>query len=242
MIVKKITRFIKNEIKILRNIIYYRIYIAPKEERNIVDQFHKLYYYSNILNKTWGNTSWLGTLTLKCPLDLWIYQEIIFELKPDIIIECGTFRGGSALFMASVCDSINNGSVITIDINNDAGKPQHPRIKYLIGSSTSEEIIKQCKNFVSDKDKVMVILDSDHHKDNVLKELITYNKFVTSGSYLIVEDTNLNGHPLHPEFGPVPGPMEAIEEFLRQNNYFTIDKSKEKFYLTFNPGGYLRKK
>ncbi len=201
-----------------------------------------MYYYSSIFDKTWGNTSWLGVPTLKCPLDLWIYQEIIFKVKPNIIIECGTFRGGSALFMASVCDSINHGLIITIDINNTSQKLSHQRIKYFIGSSTSKETVAQCKSLIGDTDRVMVILDSNHSKDHVLKELMIYSKLVTSGSYLIVEDTNLNGHPIHPKFGPVPGPMEAVKEFLSQNNNFITDKSQEKFHLTFNPSGYLRKK
>ena len=85
----------------------------------------------------------------------------------------------------------------------------------------------------------MVILDSDHGKDHVLNELRTYSPFVTKGSYLIVEDTNINGHPVLHDFGP--GPMEAVEDFLKENQNFTVDKSKEKFYLTFNPKGYLRK-
>ena len=97
----------------------------------------------------------------------------------------------------------------------------------------------QVGKLISDKDKVMVILDSDHHKEHVLNELRIYGKFVTKESYIIVEDTNINGHPVYPDFGP--GPMEAVEEFLRENKNFVIDKTREKFYLTFNPRGYLKK-
>jgi cephalosporin hydroxylase len=174
---------------------------------------------------------------LKCPLDLWIYQEIIFEQKPDMIIECGTANGGSALFLASICDLVNNGKIITIDIENKQNKPRHKRIKYLVGSSTAENIVDQIRKLISDKNKVMVILDSDHHKEHVLNELTIYSKFVTKGSYIIVEDTNINGHPVFPDFGP--GPMEAIEEFLKENKIFVIDYNNEKFYLTYNPRGYL---
>jgi len=205
--------------------------------RNIVDQFHELYYNSH--SRTWNNTFWLGVPVLKCPLDLWIYQEIIFEVKPDIIIECGTAYGGSALFLASICDLVNKGKVITIDIQDIPGRPPHNRIRYLIGSSVSKETIRRIEPLISEKDIVMVILDSDHRKEHVLEELRIYSNFVTIGSYIIVEDTNINGHPVYPDFGP--GPMEAVEEFLKENRNFIIDESREKFFLTFNPKGYLKR-
>ena len=86
----------------------------------------------------------------------------------------------------------------------------------------------------------MVILDSDHRRDHVYAELNIYKDIVTPGQYLIVEDTNLNGHPVASEFGP--GPMEALQDFLAENDEFEQDKGMEKFYLTFNPDGYLKKR
>lgn len=239
MMIKNFLRLLKNEVKTLRTLIHHRIYINPKLEKSIVDQFHKLYYDSPMFGKTWGNTFWFGTPIMKCPLDLWIYQEIIFEVKPDIIIECGTAQGGSALFLASMCDLMNNGKVITIDIEDKEGRPKHKRITYLLGSSTSKEIVEKIKSLVGNDDKIMVILDSDHSKQHVLNELKIHSKFITKGSYLIVEDTNINGHPVYPDFGP--GPMEAVDEFLKKNKDFVADKTKEKLYLTFNPNGYLKK-
>ena len=96
----------------------------------------------------------------KCPLDLWIYQEIIFNLRPDIIVECGTGNGGSALFMAYVLDILNNGKVISIDLEHLEGKPQHERIDYLVGSSTSEDVRAQVARLISSEGRVMVVLDS----------------------------------------------------------------------------------
>lgn len=237
--VTRLLRLLRNELKTLRSIIYHRIYISSKLERNTVDEFHRLYYDSYVFGETLLNTFWLGVPIWKCPLDVWIYQEIIFEVKPSIIVECGTRYGGSALFLASMCDLVNNGKVITIDIEDTKGRPKHKRITYLLGSSTSREVVEKVRNLISDGDKVMVILDSDHHKEHVLSELKNYSKLVTQGSYIIVEDTNINGHPVLPDFGP--GPMEAVDEFLRENKDFCIDRDKEKFYLTFNPKGYLRK-
>lgn len=205
--------------------------------KNIINEFNRTYYNSMV----WGNgrTTWLGTTILKCPTDVWIYQEILYDLKPDIIIETGTFNGGSALFLASILDLIGNGDIITIDIEDRKDRPQHKRISYLLGSSVSKEVLDDIEKRISNKQKVMVILDSDHRKNHVLNELRLYNKFVTSNSYLIVEDSNVNGHPVQTDFGP--GPMEAIEEFLRESKDFTVDNDKEKFLLTFNPKGYLKK-
>lgn len=203
----------------------------------ITDRFHKLYYYNE--KRTWSNTFWQGTPVLKCPLDLWIYQELIYEIKPDLIIECGTNSGGSALFLASMCDLVDNGKIVSIDIEVLPGRPEHSRITYLTGSSTSQEIVNKVKEFAGNEGRILVILDSDHSKEHVLNELTIYSKLVTKNSYLIVEDSNINGHPVAREFGP--GPMEAIQEFLSENKEFVVDETREKFYLTYNPRGYLKK-
>src|SRR5206468_11839449 len=113
---KQIFSSIKNQFKVLKHLIYNRFYITPELQNNIVDQFHKLYYDSYLFGKSWSNTFWLGLPTQKCPLDLWIYQEMIFNIRPDVIIECGTANGGSAFFLACMLDLVNNGEVITIDI------------------------------------------------------------------------------------------------------------------------------
>jgi cephalosporin hydroxylase len=206
--------------------------------RNTIDSFHRLYYDSE--DRTWGQTLWLGTRVLKLPLDLWIYQEMLWELKPGLIIECGTAHGGSAYFLASICDLIGRGKVLTIDVIENPGRPAHPRITYLLGSSTSDAIVQQVRSLARNEQPIMVILDSDHSKAHVLNELRLYSDLVTEGSYLVVEDTNINGHPAHPTFGP--GPMEALEEFLKTDQRFVVDRSREKLLLTFNPRGYLRRK
>lgn len=216
-----------------------RIYVNPKIQQNIVEQFHKLYYDSSSFGKTWAQTFWFGVNTQKCPLDLWIYQEILYELKPDLIIETGTANGGSALFLATICDIIGIGTVVTIDIERRENLTQHSRIKYLTGSSTSNEIVTKVQELAKNKKKVMCILDSDHTKKHVLDELKIYSPMVSKGQYLIVEDTHVNGHPVEPEFGE--GPMEAVKEFLKSHLEFKIDAEKEKFYLTFNPQGYIKK-
>ncbi len=229
---------IKYKIRVYLKFLFFTMF--PKQKDNLVDNFHKLYYDSNIMGGTWKNTKFLGVPAQKCPLDLFIYQEILFEIKPDLIIEAGTASGGGAYFLASMCELMDHGEVVTIDITNTAVSPRHKRIKYILGSSTSEQVYRQVEDLVKGKEKIIVILDSDHSKKHVLKELKLYNKFVTKGSYLIVEDTNVNGHPVNIDHGD--GPMEALKEFLKMNQDFDIDKSREKHYLTFNPSGYLKRK
>lgn len=230
---------IRAERRALRTLFRRRLYVSPKLEREIVEQFHKLYYDSHLLGKTWVATSWMGVAARKCPLDLWVYQEILHELKPDVIVECGTLFGGSALFLASICDLLEKGRVITIDIKEEEGRPAHPRITYLKGSSIAEDVVKKVREEVREGDVVLVLLDSDHGKEHVLAELRAYQELVSPGSYIIVEDTCMNGHPVLPDSGP--GPMEAVEEFLRENSDFVSDRSREAHYLTFNPKGYLKR-
>lgn len=201
-----------------------------------VRRFHKLYYSSGVHVKT----RWLGVRALKCPLDLWIYQEILVRNRPDLIVETGTEHGGSALYLASVCDLIDNGRIVTIDLKHREGRPDNPRITYMHGNSIKQEVVASVRNMIQPGESVMVILDSAHERDHVLEELRSYGPLVTPGQYLIVEDTNINGHPAYARFGP--GPMEALEAFLGEEplgSRFAVDHSCEKFLMTFNPSGYL---
>ena len=209
---------------------------------SIIDEFHKLYYDEEHRSPILNNTRWHGIVLQKCPLDLFSYQEIMYEVKPKLIVETGTLHGGSALWLADMMSLIHGWgkqwNVISVDIKQEINLPIHPRIKYLRGSSVSDEIISIIKRLLLTP--VMVILDSDHRAEHVYKELDIYSQFVTPGSYLIVEDTDANGHPILPRFGP--GPMEALKSWLPNHPEFEIDKSREKFLLTMNPDGYLRRK
>ena len=210
------------------------------EQTQVVRDFHDLYYTR--WSKAGGdtiNTSWFGHQTLKCPLDLWLYQELLYRTRPDVVVETGTWRGGSALYLAMMFDQLNHGRVITVDINADETRPPHPRITYVLGSSTGPETIAAVHDLVAGE-RAMVILDSDHTAGHVYDEIVAYEPLVRAGDYLIVEDTNVNGHPTFPEFGP--GPMEAVERFLAENSDFTVDRRCERFLMTLNPSGYLRRR
>ena len=200
---------------------------------SIVDAFHEAYYNTGV----WAhNTQWMGYPVQKCPLDLWVYQNILFETKPGFIIETGSGFGGSALFMAHICDILGKGKIISVDIK-DIPRPKHDRITYMRGSSIDSSILERLREVVPGH--ALVILDSDHTKEHVQQELNLYEAFVAKGSYLIVEDTNVNGHPICPDHGP--GPFEAVSELLLLNKDFKIDLACEKFLMTQNPGGYLKR-
>jgi cephalosporin hydroxylase len=203
----------------------------------IQSAFHILFH--KLGDQTYQNTWWRGVHVQKCPMDLWTYQEILWETKPDVLVECGTFKGGSAYYFASLMDGMGVGRVVTIDIEDKPAKPQHPRITYLLGSSTAPEILEKVKSLIRPGERVMVSLDSDHRAAHVQKELELYSPLVTPGMYLVVEDMHFNGHPILPKFGP--GPTEAVEAFLKTNPPFERDRTRERFLLTFNPGGYLRR-
>lgn len=212
---------------------------VARTDREIIDDFHRLYYEGYRQGGTWFDTTWLGRPVWKCPLDLWVYQELLWSLRPDYVIETGTLHGGSSYFLASLMDLLGTGKVVSIDVKDPGGLIGHPRVTYLQGSSTAPEIVEQVREMTADARSVMVILDSDHRAFHVREELALYADLVSHGSYLVVEDTNVNGHPALPEFGP--GPMEAVQEFLAADARFTPDKRCEKFLMTFNPNGFLRR-
>lgn len=208
-----------------------------RARRRIVRRFHRLYYLTS--RRTWRNTFFLGVPVAKCPLDLWVYQEIIHEVRPGLIVETGTAHGGSALYMASVCDLVGAGRVVSVDNVAREGLPRHPRVTYLVGSSTDAATFDKVCAHVRPGEAVMVVLDSEHTRDHVLEELRLYGGLVTPGSYLVVEDTNANGHPVLRSYGP--GPWEAVTDYLGGGAPFAADESREKFYMTFNPRGYLKR-
>ncbi len=207
---------------------------------DVTAAFHRI-YHNNWWHQTVLNTDWLGVRAMKCPLDMWVFQEILYETRPDVIVETGTMEGGSSFYFASILDLLGHGRVITVDILDYPDKPRHERITYLTGSSTSEEIIETIRGLIEPGEKVMVFLDSDHSQAHVERELELYSNLVTPGNYLIVEDTHLNGHPIFIPIAVGPGPMEAVQEFLSTSNDFTVDRSREKYGLTFNPNGFLKR-
>jgi cephalosporin hydroxylase len=217
-------------------------YLSVGQQR-VVDAFHDLYY--SLLNEGRGvdtnRLSWLGTELFKCPMDLWLYQELIAGNRPDVIIETGTYRGGSAHYLATMCELVGHGEVVSIDVNpwSDRPRPRHDRLSYLTGSSVDAAMLADVRQMVGSRSNVLVILDSDHSLSHVLAELRLYQQFVPVGGLMVVEDTNVNGHPTFRDHGP--GPWEAVDAFLTENRDFIADRGLERFLLTMNPRGYLRR-
>ncbi len=187
----------------------------------------------------------LGIPTVQNPMDMWIKQEIIQDIKPDVIVEAGTHRGGTALYYCMLMSVINpEGRVVTIDVESKAQQAtSHPLFQKfgtsIIGDSKSDEVVRRVAEIVRGK-KVLVILDSWHEKNHVRREMEIYGKFVNPGSYMIVEDSNVNGHPVGPDYGP--GPYEAIEDYMKTHAHeFMIDKAREKMRFTYFPNGFLKK-
>jgi len=186
-----------------------------------------------------GNIRWMGKKADKLPSDAWTYQEIIYETKPDVIVEIGNQYGGSTLFLANMLDILGKGRVIAIDVNHSLVDFQHPRIASITGDANSSEVLSRLSSLISPTENVMVVEDSSHTFENTLSVLRNYSRFVRKGMYFIVED-GICRYPFI-EDGPKPGPYEAIHEFLRENKDFVIDKTREKFILTYNPDGYLKR-
>lgn len=213
------------------------------DETEVTNAFQQQ-YVKNWWDRTIENTRWLGVKTMTSPLDTWVFQEILYETKPDVFIETGTLNGGATYYYASIFDLLHRGRVLSVDIEDKPGKPQHDRITYFLGSSTEPAIVKQITDKIKPNETVMVMLDSDHEKDYVLKELATYSPLVSVGNYLVIHDTDLTGHPVTLDFTPGPGkegPMEAVVEFLAKNPNFVADKSREKFGFTLSPNGWLKR-
>lgn len=204
---------------------------------DVINAFHRLWYAAPF---TWGMTYWQGVPILKNPCDLFSVQDMVHDLKPALIIETGTAYGGSALFLAHLCDLVGQGRVITIDVDPPPAPPVHPRITYVRGSSTAPDVVRYVQARVrAEAGPVLVVLDSDHHYAHVAAELEAYAPLVTPGSFLIVEDTNVNGRPVLPEFGAGPG--EAVDAFLERHPEFQPDPIAERYLLTMHPNGWLRR-
>ncbi|MBL0160155.1 MAG: class I SAM-dependent methyltransferase [Bryobacterales bacterium] len=196
----------------------------------------------------WRNFRFHAIQIEKSPLDLWYMQEAIEKIRPDFIVETGTYRGGSALFWANALNGagLTSSRVLTVDISNycvDAAQdPLWARyVEFFQGSSTDPAIVAKLAARVRGR-KTLITLDSDHSGHHVLRELRMYSPLVSAGSYLVVEDTDMDGVPTYPD--SFPGPMAAVTQFLSEGGaaQFQPDATREQMGITYNPGGWLRRK
>ena len=215
--------------------------------RNMYDRFFRStvnsLFFRELIRQTknFGTVSWLGHPIWQNILDLWTIQETIALVRPGLLIECGTNQGGSSLFFANLFDLMGEGEVVTVDIKR-LHDLSHPRVTYLIGSSTSEEVLEVVRRRAAAcRGPVMVILDSDHRRDHVRRELEYYAPLVTPGSYCLVQDGVIDTLSVCGDGRP--GPLPAIEDFLRSSDDFELDAERcERFLITHHPKGWLRRK
>lgn len=200
------------------------------------------------------NFSWLGRPIIKLPADIVALQEIIWEVKPDLIIETGIAHGGSLVLSASMLELIGgSGQVVGIDIDirthNLEAIQSHPmfkRMALLEGSSTSPDIVRQVHGLAAGKRSVMVCLDSLHTHDHVLRELALYSPLVSVGSYLVLPDTFIEwfpkGYYADRPWDVGNNPFTAMQEFLEKTDDFVIDRERsQKLLISEGFDGYLKR-
>lgn len=190
-------------------------------------------------NMAWTGTTWLGRTVSSAPTDLLAYQEVISSVRPDWIIEVGTGDGGRALFLATICELIGHGEVLSIDHPQAEDLPDHARLRYHAGKAQEEAMVEEVRGVVGAEGRAVVVLGACTSRQATSAAFEAFAPMVPVGSYIVVADTIVNGHPVWPAFGP--GPAEAVKQLLTRHGDFVQDPTMEKYSLTFNPGGFLRR-
>jgi len=211
---------------------------AEKYEKSLAEWM--LYHQEEII---FDKVHWMGVPILKNVMDLWIYQELLFKIKPDFIIEIGSYLGGSALFFAHLCESMGKGEVLSVDVVHDRCKVEHPRIRKITGSSQDPGVITQVIEACGDG-RVFIIQDGNHHEEHVLADLRAYADIVSKGSYFVVEDGIVDvfakGTNIYDALS-APGPLGATRKFIEEDSRFIVDTDCERYLLTYNPKGFLKR-
>lgn len=184
----------------------------------------------------WTESTWLGEPTQQAPTDLQLLQEIIASQRPDHIVVTGREGSGTARFAATICELIGHGEVVSV--GRHAPKAT-ARLTHINGGPHKDEVVAQVTAIVGDNPNALVVIGSGAKAGALKSEFAAYAPIVGVGSYLIFENTIVNGHPVWPGYGP--GPLEAIRALLPHHGEFVQDTELERFGLSFNPGGYLRR-
>jgi len=214
---------------------------AAVPQRNATTEAYHAWYYDSLV---WQRTTWCGVPVFKSVSDLWNYQEIIVALRPRLIVELGTYAGGSALFFAHVVRSAElDARILTIDVDHSrvaAAVRAEPLVELLEASSVAPEALRRIAALRDEHPgPAFFILDSDHAETHVHAELVALRELTAEGDVVIVEDTNVNGHPVLPDFGA--GPYEALHRYLAEHpgDYAADTERETKFGFTFARDGFL---
>jgi cephalosporin hydroxylase len=210
----------------------------PMAPRPMPEELGKAFIESVYAAMPWEDTTWLGQSTRTPPTDLVAYQEIISTVRPDWIIETGSKDGGRSILLASICELIGHGQVLSVDPSDGDGRPTHPRLEHLTGRPHHRDVAEEVHRRVAGG-TALVVLGSLVDRHTTSEEFERYAPLVPVGSYVVIADTVVNGHPVWAGFGP--GPAEAVKQILARNGNFAPDPKMEKYHLSFNPGGYLRR-
>jgi cephalosporin hydroxylase len=214
-------------------------------DEEIIDAFHLL-WYERRQRQTWRNTTWLGRELQQCPTDLWVYQELIYRVRPDVFVEVGVKRGGLTHYLASLFDLLHGsetrmGRVVGVDLNISEAREalkRHPRVDLVEGSSTDRPTFERVRAHCGGR-PAMVLLDSDHTEAHVRAELELYRELVPVGGYMIVNDSNIGGHPALA--WKDSSPYDAIHSFVADHPEWEIDRDSQKHMLTLCVDGFLRR-
>jgi cephalosporin hydroxylase len=215
-------------------------WIRRTAPRDAPDAYHRWYYETRVQTRV----RYFGHPTMKSVSDLWNYQEIIFELKPALVVELGTFAGGSALYFSHLLKCMKgHRHILTIDVTEESIAPEilrDPDIEFILGNSCSEITSRRIQALQKEfPGPMFVILDSDHDKNHVLAEMTMLRPLMRPGDYMVVEDSNINGHPVLPGWGA--GPYEAIEEYEKTypGDYYHDEEREKNFGFSFAVRGFL---
>jgi cephalosporin hydroxylase len=214
--------------------------MRPDYRRRFRMSLHRwlLYHHKEIHHE---RCHWMGVRALKNPLDAWVYQEILYEVQPDVVVEIGSNEGGSTLYLAHLLELIGKGLVVSVDIDHSRFTASHHRIVKVTGDSSAEATLAQVAALCEGKTG-LVIHDANHNKEPALRDLRAYERFVSVGSYLIVEDGIVDLFRPGDGLGWfAEGPLAAVEQFIRERPEFRIDSTREKYVMTYNPKGFLRR-
>ncbi len=210
----------------------------PPEPTPIPQEISTAYTEAYWRSLAWQGTTWLGESAPGAPSDLVIYQEILASVRPDWIIDTFDADGGRSLFWASMCDLLDHGKVLSLGAGAASDKPTHERLEYVSGKGIDETTQNQVRELVGD-DSALVFLGGPSPRQRLVVEFEAFAPLVPVGSYVIVQDTVLNGHPVWPAFGP--GPQETIRQIKQRYPEFMSDLEIERSAISFNPAGYLKR-
>jgi cephalosporin hydroxylase/predicted O-methyltransferase YrrM len=210
----------------------------PEQPSPIPEELRTAFLEAFWRSHAWRHTTWLGRPVATPPTDLVAYQELLTRVRPAWVVETGT-DGGRALFLASICELLGHGQVLSVHPGASDDLPAHPRLTHLSADPASASTAGQLRDVVGDPPHALVVLGSGGGRQQVLAEFRVCAPLVPVGSYVVVEETIVNGHPVWPSFGP--GPAEAVKHILAARTDFAVDPDLERWGLTFNPQGFLQR-